>query len=76
MEEILYQYNPWWEDSVFSEGLIPRERYLGRLIKYLDNKNKKSYRNYGPVVSSDSESGYKLENKRLIDGILGDLSNF
>lgn len=38
MEEILYQYNPWWEDFVFSEEIIPRERYLGRLIKYLDNK--------------------------------------
>lgn len=38
MEEILYQYNPWWEDSVFSEAIIPRERYLGRLIKYLDDK--------------------------------------
>ena len=38
MEEILYQYNPWWEDPVFNEEIIPRERYLGRLIKYLDNK--------------------------------------
>ena len=38
MDEILYQYNPWWEDSVFSEEIIPRERYLGRLINYLDNK--------------------------------------
>ena len=38
MEEILYQYNPWWEDFVFSEEIIPRERYLVRLIKYLDNK--------------------------------------
>jgi uncharacterized protein len=38
MEEILYQYNPWWEELVFSEEIIPRERYLDRLIKYLDNK--------------------------------------
>jgi hypothetical protein len=38
MEEILYQYNPWWEDPVFNEGIIPRERYLARLIEYLDNK--------------------------------------
>jgi predicted AAA+ superfamily ATPase len=38
MEEILYQYNPWWEDAVFNEEIIPRERYLGRLIEYLDNK--------------------------------------
>jgi predicted AAA+ superfamily ATPase len=38
MEEILYQYNPWWEEAIFNEEIIPRERYLGRLIKYLDNK--------------------------------------
>jgi len=38
MEEILYQYNPWWEELVFNEEIIPRERYLDRLIKYLDNK--------------------------------------
>lgn len=38
MEEILYQYNPWWEEAIFNETIIPRERYLGRLIKYLDNK--------------------------------------
>ena len=38
MEEVLYQYNPWWEELVFNEEIIPRERYLDRLIKYLDNK--------------------------------------
>ncbi len=38
MEEILYQYNPWWEELVFNEEIIPRERYLDRLIQYLDNK--------------------------------------
>lgn len=38
MEEILYQYNPWWEESVFNDEIIPRERYLGKLIKYLDSK--------------------------------------
>lgn len=38
MEEILYQYNPWWEELIFNEEIIPRKRYLDRLIKYLDNK--------------------------------------
>ncbi len=38
MEEILYQYNPWWEDLVFNTEIIPRDRYLDRLIQYLDNK--------------------------------------
>ena len=38
MEEILYQYNPWWEDPVSKEEIIPRKRYLGKLINYLDNK--------------------------------------
>lgn len=38
MEEVLYQYNPWWEELVFNEQIIPRERYLDKLIKYLDNK--------------------------------------
>ena len=27
-----------WEEAVFNEGVIHRERYLGRLLKYLDNK--------------------------------------
>jgi predicted AAA+ superfamily ATPase len=38
MQDILYQYNPWWEEIVFNEDIKPRERYLSRLIKYLDNK--------------------------------------
>ena len=38
MEEILYQYNPWWEDQFSNEEIIPRKRYLLRLIKYLENK--------------------------------------
>lgn len=38
MDNILYQYNPWWEEAVFNEGIIPRDRYLGRLLKYLDDK--------------------------------------
>jgi len=38
MEEVLYQYNPWWEEIVFDEEIKPRDRYLDRLIKYLANK--------------------------------------
>lgn len=38
MEEILYQYNPWWEEIVPNKEIKPRERYLIRLRGYLDNK--------------------------------------
>ncbi|MBU1169846.1 MAG: ATP-binding protein [Proteobacteria bacterium] len=38
MDEILYQYNPWWEELAFNEDLKPRERYLSKLRGYLDNK--------------------------------------
>lgn len=38
MEEILYQYNPWWEDTVINDGILPRQRYLRALRGYLDKK--------------------------------------
>lgn len=38
MEEILYQYNPWWEDIVFNKEIIARERYLNILREYLNVK--------------------------------------
>lgn len=38
MDEILYQYNPWWEGPISNDEIIPRERYLSKFIKYLDNK--------------------------------------
>ena len=38
MEEILYQYNPWWEERVLNDGIKPREKYLSELRRYLDNK--------------------------------------
>ena len=38
MESLFYEYNPWWEDSSFSEGLIARERYLSELRRYLKLK--------------------------------------
>ena len=42
MEELLYQYNPWWEDEdAFSSDkgiILPRDKYLKELIKYLDFK--------------------------------------
>jgi len=38
MEELLYQYNPWWEDTIYNNGLKPRERYLEELRSYLNNK--------------------------------------
>jgi predicted AAA+ superfamily ATPase len=38
MNEILYQYNPWWEESTLNEGIIPREKYLLELRSYLHRK--------------------------------------
>lgn len=38
MKELLYQYNPWWEESFKNENVKPREKYLVELRKYLDFK--------------------------------------
>jgi predicted AAA+ superfamily ATPase len=38
MNELLYQYNPWWEESFKNENVKPREKYLVELRKYLDFK--------------------------------------
>jgi len=38
MESLLYQYNPWWEDTTANEGVQPREKYLSELRKYLELK--------------------------------------
>lgn len=38
MKDLLYQYNPWWEDIGFTDQIIPREKYLVRLNKYLHQK--------------------------------------
>ena len=38
MKELLYQYNPWWEEAFKNENVKPREKYLTELRKYLDFK--------------------------------------
>ena len=38
MEELLYQYNPWWEDAVRNSDIKPREKYLRELRSYLESK--------------------------------------
>lgn len=38
MEEILYRYNPWWEEKFTLDGIIERTASLDLLIKYLDSK--------------------------------------
>jgi len=35
MEELLYQYNLWWEETSRNEGVKPREKYLNKLRSYL-----------------------------------------
>ena len=36
MNDLFYQYNPWWENNSSVEELKPREKYLADLRKYLD----------------------------------------
>jgi predicted AAA+ superfamily ATPase len=38
MEELLYQYNPWWEQAFKNENVKSREKYLNELRSYLDLK--------------------------------------
>ncbi len=38
METLLYQYNPWWEETFINKGIKPRDKYLSKLRKYLDIK--------------------------------------
>lgn len=38
MKDLLYQYNPWWEDSFALDNVRPRERYLAALRTYRDLK--------------------------------------
>jgi len=39
MEQILYRYNPWWEEDFKIEGLIERDSQLQKLEKYFQTKN-------------------------------------
>jgi uncharacterized protein len=38
MKELLYQYNPWWEEIPNNDNLKSREKYLRELRSYLDFK--------------------------------------
>ena len=37
MEEILYRYNPWWEEKYTAEGIIPRPELTELLIKHISS---------------------------------------
>ncbi len=37
MENILYQYNPWWETELILKGVKHRDIYLNKLKKYMDS---------------------------------------
>lgn len=39
MEELLYRYNPWWEEKEFLTQTIHRQKSLERLVKYLHTKD-------------------------------------
>ncbi len=38
MENILYQYNPWWEDDKIVDRIRPRDKYLSRIRQYIERK--------------------------------------
>ena len=38
MEELLFQYNPWWESETFLQDVRPRDRYVERLIADLSER--------------------------------------
>ncbi len=38
MKELLYQYNPWWEDAVYCQDVKPRDKYITRMVKYSESK--------------------------------------
>lgn len=38
MKDLLYQYNPWWEEAFKNKNVKPREKYLVELRRYLDFK--------------------------------------
>jgi uncharacterized protein len=37
-DEVYYQYNPWWEEEIDLENIIPRPRYLSRMDKVFSEK--------------------------------------
>ncbi len=39
MEELLYQYNPWWEDEFELKNIFERTRYTQFLKQYIDGKH-------------------------------------
>lgn len=39
MNDLFYQYNPWWEKGGPAGALKPREKYLSDLRKYLENNH-------------------------------------
>ncbi|MDD3044432.1 MAG: ATP-binding protein [Candidatus Delongbacteria bacterium] len=38
MKELLYQYNPWWEDTDYCQDVKPRDKYLSQMVKYSESK--------------------------------------
>jgi predicted AAA+ superfamily ATPase len=38
MEEILYQYNPWWEDQIDISGIRSRKKLLGKIESRMSEK--------------------------------------
>ena len=38
MDDLLYQYNPWWEEEYALEGIIYRPRYVAKLTNNIESK--------------------------------------
>lgn len=38
MDDLLFQYNPWWEDTDFLSGIRPRDRYVDGIVSRLSDR--------------------------------------
>jgi hypothetical protein len=38
MEDLLYQYNPWWEGQIYISGIRPRQKLLGKIESQISEK--------------------------------------
>lgn len=38
IDDLLYQYNPWWESLSFTEGIRPRDYYVTRILRLLSER--------------------------------------
>ncbi len=73
MEELLYQYNPWWEEEYNADDLIPRTNYFTKLKSSLENRSiifLTGLRRVGKTSLMKLLISYLIENKTKSSHIL------